>query len=93
MTWQVEFEYEGDWSSWYSIFLQGKCESGDWFDFTLGYWKAAAACADPSASFLFFTFEDMKRDPRAVIRRIADFVGLPYDEQLIDLVRALRLAD
>jgi sulfotransferase len=83
-TCQVEFEYDGDWSNWYGIFLKGKCESGDWFDFTLGYWNAAKA--DPS-SFLVFTFEEMKRDPKAVIRRIADFVGLPYDEALLDTVR------
>lgn len=47
--------------------------------------------ADPD-SFLFFTFEEMKRDPVAVIRRIADFVGLPYDQQLLDTVRALAAA-
>lgn len=36
---KIEFQYEGDWNNWYGIFLGGKCESGDWFDFTLGYWE------------------------------------------------------
>lgn len=80
---KVEFQYEGDWNNWYEIFLKGKCESGDWFDFTLGYWNAAKE--DPSA-FLFFTFEEMKRDPKSVIRKIANFVEIPYDDALIDLV-------
>jgi hypothetical protein len=80
---KVEFEYEGDWASWYRIFLDGFCESGDWFEFTLGWYKESLV----NPNVLFFTYEDMKMDPAATVRSIASFVNFPdVTDELIQTV-------
>ena len=79
---KVEFEFNGDWKDWYRIFLDGNCESGDWFEYTLGWWNESQT----KDNVMFFTYEEMKRDPKAMIGRLATFCDIEADENLIDLV-------
>jgi hypothetical protein len=65
------FDYHGDWNNFFNLFVQGNVESSSWFRHVLDWW---AHHADPNV--LFLKFEAMKRDPPAVVRQIAAFMGV-----------------
>ncbi len=54
---------------------------GDWFDFNLGWWKHKD---DPK--FLFVTYEEMKKDVRAVILKLCQFLDKQLEPELIDAI-------
>jgi hypothetical protein len=68
--------------AWASVWLQGHVSFGDWFAVT----KAWYELAQQSDNVLFVRFEDMKADPAKTIRRIAEHIGAPTDDDLIDRV-------
>ena len=35
----VFFEFMGDWNCFFEFFINGKAESGSWFDHVLGWWE------------------------------------------------------
>ncbi len=56
-------------------FMAGRVQYGSWFTHVARWFENA-----DGLNLLFITYEDMKRDPGATIRRIADFCGIPPDE-------------
>jgi len=73
------------------LFCAGLSPFGPYWDHVLGYWRAHRA--DPK-KVLFFRYEEMQRDPAAHVRRLAEFVGLPFssgeeDGGVVDAVVAL----
>eukprot|EP00640_Fibrocapsa_japonica_P002799 CAMPEP_0113935540 /NCGR_PEP_ID=MMETSP1339-20121228/2687_1 /TAXON_ID=94617 /ORGANISM="Fibrocapsa japonica" /LENGTH=273 /DNA_ID=CAMNT_0000937741 /DNA_START=300 /DNA_END=1121 /DNA_ORIENTATION=+ /assembly_acc=CAM_ASM_000762 len=76
--------YNGDWNTFYQIFLAGGAEGGDWFDHTREWWEFAHRHPDRA---LLLKYEDMIRDHRGAIRKLADFAGFECDEALVDAVQ------
>ncbi|KAJ1269426.1 hypothetical protein BS78_07G210900 [Paspalum vaginatum] len=60
------------------LFCDGLTPFGPYWDHVLGYWHAHLA--DPD-KVLFFRYEEMQRDPAAHVRRLAEFVGLPFSSE------------
>uniref|UniRef100_A0A0A9ABA5 Sulfotransferase n=1 Tax=Arundo donax TaxID=35708 RepID=A0A0A9ABA5_ARUDO len=57
------------------LFCNGMSAFGPYWDHVLGYWRAHLAHPE---QVLFFRYEEMWRDPAAHVRRLAEFVGLPF---------------
>ena len=56
-------------------FCAGVSPRGPYWEHVLGYWRAHLARPE---QVLFFRYEEMQRDPAAHVRRLAEFVGLPF---------------
>jgi len=77
------FEYTGDFEHFVpSLFLRGKVESGCFWRWHAGWWKA---CED-NRKTLWISYEDLKLDPVAGVRRIAAFLGVPAPDEVVRLV-------
>ncbi|CAN6235693.1 unnamed protein product [Urochloa humidicola] len=57
------------------MFCDGLSPFGPYWDHVLGYWRAHLAHPE---KVLFFRYEEMQRDPEVHVRRLAEFVGLPF---------------
>ena len=54
---------------------------GDWFDHVLEWWKHRDA-----ENILFIKYEDMKKDHRGAVKKVAEFIGYDLEEDVIDTV-------
>ena len=72
-----------DWDIFFRNFIYGNVDSGDFFDHVLSWWSHRN-----EDNVLFLMFEDMKKDPRAAITRIATFIGADVSDEVIDKVVA-----
>ncbi|XP_030528768.1 cytosolic sulfotransferase 5-like [Rhodamnia argentea] len=59
-------------------FCRGMSHYGPYWDHVLSYHKASLEMPE---KVLFMTYEEMKEDPRAHVRRLAGFVGCPFSEE------------
>jgi hypothetical protein len=69
-----------------SMFLDGALPFGSWEDHVNGW---LTGCDE--SQLLLVRYEDAERDPVPVLRRVADFVGIPADDRT--LARAVDLSD
>ena len=60
-------------------FLAGKTCHADYFEYLLPYWRHKD---DPNV--LFVLYEEMKKDIRSVINRIATFLGIKINKKLLE---------
>ncbi|XP_064390364.1 sulfotransferase 1C4-like [Halichondria panicea] len=67
-----------DWNLFYCNFLNGNVEFGNFLDHVLSWWPHRN-----DANVLFLKFEDMKRDLRAVVARIAHFIGADISDEIV----------
>lgn len=74
--------YDGPWEHWLEAFLGGRVQRGDWFDHVLSWWRRRDA-----RNILFVKYEDLKQQFDAQVLRIADFLGYPVDEELLEQIR------
>jgi hypothetical protein len=58
-----------------------ECIFGSWFDHTLEWWKHKDA-----SNILFIKYEDMKKDLRSSVVKIAQFMGHQLDDDVIDRI-------
>lgn len=79
---QSKHNYEGSWEEHFNLFLQGKVLFGSYFDHVLPWWEAS----QKSNNILFIKYEDMKKDLREIIRKLADFLGTKVDQKLFDII-------
>ncbi|KAJ9565452.1 hypothetical protein OSB04_001418 [Centaurea solstitialis] len=56
-------------------FCQGISWYGPYWDHILGYWKASQ---ERPGRILFLKYEDMKRDPKNDVKKLAEFIGYPF---------------
>jgi hypothetical protein len=61
---------EGQFSDYFDLWMEGQTDYGDYFDFNLSWFRHRG-----DDNVLIYTYEDMKRDIRGVIRRVAGFLG------------------
>ena len=77
--------YEGTWDEHFQLFMDGGLTFGSYFDHVLPWWEASQR----DQNILFLKYEDMKNDPAGNVTRIASFLDLQADSQLIDRVVSL----
>lgn len=75
-----EFGYTGDFATFLDIFLAGKAENGSWFSHVLEWY---AKCQEEPDSHLFLKYEDMYDNLEPVVRKIADFINVPIDDEVV----------
>ncbi|CAH2056968.1 unnamed protein product [Thlaspi arvense] len=62
----------------FELFCRGISLYGPCWDHILGYWKASL---DQPERVLFLKYEDMKRETSAHVKRLAEFIGHPFDSE------------
>ncbi|XP_067140768.1 amine sulfotransferase-like [Centruroides vittatus] len=67
----------GTFADYFECFIRGRVSHGDYFDHLLSWY---ARWNDPN--FLFMTYEEMKRNTREVVSKMARFLGQEYHEML-----------
>ena len=77
--------YEGTWEEHFELFLNSDVGCGPYFDHILPWWQAS----QKDDRILFLKYEDMKHDHAGNVARLASFLDLQADSQLIDTVVAL----
>ncbi|XP_031371366.1 cytosolic sulfotransferase 15-like isoform X1 [Punica granatum] len=70
----------GDWSmeEFFENFCKGLDFYGPFWDHLLSYWKAS--CERPER-VLFLKYEDLKEDTARNLKRIAEFMGVPFSKE------------
>lgn len=74
--------YEGSWEEHFQIFLHGDVGFGSYFDHILPWWQAS----QNDKNILFLKYEDMKHDHAGNVAKLASFLDLEADSQLIETV-------
>ena len=82
---QSKLGYEGTWEEHFQLFLTSDVGCGPYFDHILPWWQAS----QHTKNILFLKYEDMKRDHAGSVAKIASFLDLQADPQLIDTVVSL----
>ena len=82
---QSKSGYEGTWEEHFQLFLKGDVGFGSYFDHVLPWWQAS----QHDMNILFLKYEDMKHDLAGNVAKLASFLNLQADSQLIDTVVAL----
>ncbi|KAJ9187350.1 hypothetical protein P3X46_002814 [Hevea brasiliensis] len=59
-------------------FCRGVSLCGPFWDHVLGYWKQSLE--DPER-VLFLKYEDLKKKPKALLRRLSEFLGCPFSQE------------
>lgn len=62
----------------FESFCDGVLPYGPFFDHLLEYWKASLEMPD---KVLFLKFEDLKRDPKEQVKKLASFLGKPFENE------------
>ncbi|XP_058185581.1 cytosolic sulfotransferase 5-like [Rhododendron vialii] len=67
-------------------FCKGKVPFGPYYDHVLGYHKESL---ERPKKFFFITYEELKSDPKTHVKKLAEFLGYPFDnkEQVEEVVR------
>ncbi|XP_078508463.1 sulfotransferase 1C2-like isoform X2 [Lissotriton helveticus] len=71
----------GTWSEYFDAFQNGKVPWGSWYDHVKGWWEAK-----DSRRILYIFYEDLKEDPRGEILKVAQFMGLELNEELLEKI-------
>ena len=79
---QSKAGYEGTWEEHFQLFLHGQVGYGSYFDHVLPWWQASQR----DRNILFLKYEEMKNDHPGSVARIASFMDIQADSQLIDTV-------
>ncbi|KAL7606851.1 hypothetical protein Lser_V15G18525 [Lactuca serriola] len=59
----------------YELFCNGVSEYGPFWEHVLGYWKASQESPE---KILFLKYEDMKKEPSVELKKLAEFMGVPF---------------
>ncbi|CAN7977312.1 unnamed protein product, partial [Ixodes persulcatus] len=68
---------QGTFDQFFDMFLDGRVEFGDYFDSLLPWYERRH-----KPNVFFLTYEDLKRDTKGWVLRMADFLGAQYSERL-----------
>lgn len=63
---------------YFEDFCQGNVFYGPFFEHVLGYWKQSL---ERPNKVLFLRYEDLKENPNFYVKKLADFVGMPFSHQ------------
>jgi hypothetical protein len=82
---QSKLGYEGTWEEHLQLFMNSDVGFGPYFDHILPWWQAS----QNDGHILFMKYEEMKHDHAGSVARLASFLDLAPDSQLIDRVVTL----
>ncbi|XP_057599238.1 sulfotransferase 1C4-like isoform X2 [Hippopotamus amphibius kiboko] len=71
----------GTWEEFFESFLAGKVCWGPWYDHVKGWWDAK-----DQHRILYLFYEDMKRNPKHEIQKLAAFIGKSLDDKVLDKI-------
>jgi len=74
--------YKGTWADFLKLANSKKLNLGDWADHVSGWW----APNKDKKNFLFVKYEDMVKDGRREVQRIAEFLGKAYSDHVINKI-------
>ncbi|CAG5134654.1 unnamed protein product [Candidula unifasciata] len=76
--------FHGDWPEFLEMFREGHVDHGSWFDFTKSWWPLRK---QPNVKLMYF--EDMKQNPFAEIKMLAEFLGKDHiDDGVLSTIAA-----
>ncbi|KMT20765.1 hypothetical protein BVRB_1g007330 [Beta vulgaris subsp. vulgaris] len=64
--------------NFFEDYFDGKCLFGPFFEHVLEYWKLSL---EQPNKVLFLKYEDLKDDPTYQLKRVAEFIGMPFSIQ------------
>jgi len=70
---------DGAFDDYFELFIDGKVDYGDYFDCLLSWYEHRN---DPNV--LFITYEQLKKDPRTYVLKIAEFMDPKYKKALLE---------
>ncbi|GAB1600255.1 sulfotransferase 1A2-like [Argonauta hians] len=77
--WSIKFiGYDGNFPSFFEMFMDGNVPTGDYFQYTRQWWEVIKH----NPNVLILTYEDASRDLVKVVTMIASFLGKTIDDQL-----------
>lgn len=77
------FKYDGPWSHFFDeLFMHGNVGHGDYFDHVKSWHNFR------SDKMLWLTFESLTADVRGGVRKVAEFLEIPFTDDLLDRVVA-----
>ncbi|XP_029792926.1 sulfotransferase 1C4 isoform X1 [Suricata suricatta] len=71
----------GTWEEYFETFLAGKVCWGSWHDHVKGWWKAK-----DQYRILYLFYEDLKKNPKHEIQKLAEFIGKNLDYEVLDKI-------
>lgn len=71
----------GTWEEYFESFLAGKVCWGSWYDHVKGWWEAK-----DQYRILYLLYEDMKKNPKHEIQKLAEFIGNNLDDEVLDKI-------
>jgi len=77
------FGFDGNWEEFAPLFLEGKVEHSSFWDWHRDWWIAKEQNPE---TILWVHFEDMKKDLKKEISRVAAFLGVEKSEEELDKV-------
>lgn len=81
----TEYNYDGDWNSFFSAFLKGEVDYGPWTEHVREWYEN---CKD-NPNVLFLKYEDLKQDLFSNVKKVGEFLGKSYDDQFYqDIAKA-----
>ncbi len=78
------FEYSGPWEHFFRLFMDGRLDSGLWFDHVLQWWEH-----QDEPNILFLKYEDMKKDLHVAVKQVAEFMGCEFGNREIASIAEL----
>ncbi len=73
--------YNGSFDEFFEMYKQGEIVLGDPFDHAISWWENK-----DEENFLFTTYEEMKKDIRSVIRRVAEFLDKELSDDIAEKI-------
>ena len=73
--------YQGTWNDFFELFKAKRLLWGDWLDYNLGWW---AYRDHPNVAI--FKYEDLKRNRRDVIKRVAEFCQQDITDETLERI-------
>ncbi|GBM84446.1 Sulfotransferase family cytosolic 1B member 1 [Araneus ventricosus] len=68
---------DGEFDDFFELFINGETDFGEYFDTTLSWWERRN---EPNVFFI--TYEQLKKDTKSYVLKIAEFLGTEYKEKL-----------
>merc|ERR1712004_125110 len=73
--------FHGSFSEFFELFKMKHMHFGDWFDFNLDWWELRE-----NENIYFTKYEDMKKDIRAEIRKLAEFLEVSVTDEQVETI-------
>ncbi|KFM57259.1 Sulfotransferase 1C2A, partial [Stegodyphus mimosarum] len=70
---------DGTFNDFFDLFIEGKTDFNDYFDNLLSWYEHRN-----DKNVFFVTFEEMKKDPKTIIKKLAEFLGEEYSSAVAD---------